>query len=413
MSDRVVHAVDNHTSRGPPASRAATATWLITSGVLIALALWLRIDSPRLAQDVLQHLTHRNIFVAGNLLAGAVYLASCLNLRRPMGKWLFAWMLLAGLICRLVMLGGTPVLSTDYYRFLWDGAVLAQGHNPWRYSPQAVFKHSNPGIDPALTAMARAHPRIMRGINHAGIATIYPPVSELAMALAAKIAPFSVTALKTVYLIFDVATAILIVVILRRLHRSASWLLIYWWNPVLINAFYNEAHMDVITLGFVTLFALLVVVDRPIPAAMALGLATGAKFWPIVLATVLLRPLLGRPKQLGIVLLVLATVSTVALAPMFLTGAPAFHSLISYGRYWHENDGVFRLISMFWHRVFPSSAYTVSALASRATIAVIYLAALTGLNRKAAVGMDAIRISLFSVMLIFLLSPTEFPWYYT
>ncbi|MGC9261362.1 MAG: hypothetical protein ACP5I8_14950, partial [Phycisphaerae bacterium] len=26
---------------------------------------------------------------------------------------------------------------------------------------------------------------------------------------------------------------------------------------------------------------------------------------------------------------------------------------------------------------------------------------------------DAIRISLFSVMLIFLLSPTEFPWYYT
>ncbi|MGC8625868.1 MAG: hypothetical protein ACP5VQ_11480, partial [Phycisphaerae bacterium] len=168
MSDRFVHAVDNHTSRGPPASRAATATWLITGGVLIALALWLRTDSPRLAQDVLQHLTDRNIFVVGNLLAGAVYLASCLHLRRPMGKWLFAWMLLAGLICRLVMLGGTPVLATDYYRFLWDGAVLAQGHNPWRYSPQAVFKHSNPGIDPALTAMARAHPRIMRGINHAG-----------------------------------------------------------------------------------------------------------------------------------------------------------------------------------------------------------------------------------------------------
>lgn len=414
MHDDSINTLNNNHG-AIPARRdaAAKVMWLISGGALIALALWLRVQSPRLADSILHHLAYRNILVLGNLLAGTFYLGGCLYLRRPMGKVLFFWMLLAGLICRLVMLGGTPVLATDYYRFLWDGAVLAHGHDPWRYSPRAVFTHSDPQIDPALTAMARTHSSVMRHINHSHLPTIYPPVSELAMALAAKIAPFSATALKTVYLIFDIATAILIMLILRRLHRPASWLMIYWWNPVLINAFYNEAHMDVMTLAFVALFALLLIMDRPIPAAAALGLAIGAKFWPVVLVPVLLRPHWRCPKQLSLVALVLAVVCMVTLIPMFLTGESAFHSLISYGRYWHENDGVFRLISMFWHWVFPAPAYTVPTLAARATIALIYLITVILLNRKAAVGINAIRVGLISVMLIFLLSPTEFPWYYT
>ena len=401
-------------SRPPPAaSSVAAAVWIAAGVLLIALTLLLRLHSQTLAESVLHHLTSRNLFVAGNVLAGAVFLLSCLFLRRHMGKYLWLWMLLTGLICRVILLGGTPVLSTDYYRFLWDGAVLAHGQNPWRFSPQAVLDHTQVGVPPVLTAMAQSHRQVMLHINHAKLATIYPPVSELAMALAAGISPFSATALRGVYLLFDCATAAIIGLMLRRLHRPMSWLLIYWWNPVLINAFYNEAHMDVITLAFVALFALMLIMERPKSAAAALGLAIGAKFWPIVLAPVLLRPLLGDIRQCTIVALVLALVSAAALAPMFLTGAPAFHSLISYGRYWHDNDGVFRLISVFWRWVFSASAYYRPALAARASIAVIYLAALFILNRRGATGSNAIRVCLFSVMFIFLLSPTEFAWYYT
>jgi len=413
VSDGSPALMTNHTRPPLPSSPMATTVWLITGTVLIALAILLRLNAPTLTHSVLRHLTIRNLFVAGNVLAGTVFLCSCLFLRRNMGKYLFFWMLLTGLTCRLIILSGTPVLSTDYYRFLWDGAVLAQGHNPWLYSPKAVLDHSNPAINPSLTALAQAHRALMLHINHPDLPTIYPPVSEFAMALAAKIAPFSATALRCVYLVFDTAAAIFIAIILRRLHRPSSWLLIYWWNPVLINAFYNEAHMDVMTLAFVALFALMLVMQRPKSAAAALGLAIGAKFWPIVLAPVLLRPLLKNRKQLAIVTTVLALVSAAALTPMFLTAAPALHSLLSYGRYWHENDGVFRLVSMFWHQVFPATAYMRPAVASRITIAVIYLTALIILNRKAATPSHAIRVCLFSVMFIFLLSPTEFAWYYT
>lgn len=396
-----------------PPSAASTVTWLATGCILVALALWLRLQSPQLAPQAPHSLTIRNLFVAGNVLAGAVFLASCMFLRHRMGKSLFFWMLLIGLLCRVILLGSTPVLSTDYYRFLWDGAVMAQGHNPWQYSPKAVLDHSNAAIPASLTTMAQAHRTVMRNINHANLPTIYPPVGELAMALAAKFAPFSATALRGVYLLFDGAAAILIAMILRRLHRPMSWLLIYWWNPVLINAFYNEAHMDAMALAFVALFALMLVVKRPKSAAAALGLAIGAKFWPVVLAPLLLRPLLQDRKQLLMVTAVLAAVSCGALAPMFVTAAPALHSLMSYGRYWHENDGIFRLVSMFWHRVFPATAYNRPAMAARITIAVIYLVGLMILNRRAATGSNAMRTALFSIMLIFPLSPTDFPWYYT
>ncbi len=397
----------------PAASPLVSAVWVGAGLLLMALALLLRLNSPMLADSALHHLTSRNLLVAGNVLAGAVFLWSCLLLRRRMGKHLFLWMLLTGLMCRIILLGGTPVLSTDYYRFLWDGAVLAHGQNPWRYSPQAVLDHTQAGVPAVLTALAQSHRQIMLHINHAKLATIYPPVSEVAMALAAKISPLSATALRCVYLLFDCATATAIALILRRLHRPMSWLLIYWWNPVLINAFYNEAHMDVITLAFVALFALMLIMDRPKSAAAALGLAVGAKFWPIALAPVLLRPLLGDAKKCATVASVLALVSAGALAPMLLTGKPAFHSLISYGRYWHDNDGVFRLISLFWRCVFPAGAYYGPALAARVSVAVIYLAALFTLNRRSARGSNAIRVGLFSVMFIFLLSPTEFAWYYT
>lgn len=413
VGDGSAAVIPDPADRKLPSSGMANSVWLLTGTVMIGLAILLRVTSPDLAHSALHHLTIRNMFVAGNVLAGTVFLASCLFLRKNMGKYLFFWMLITGLACRLIILGGTPVLSTDYYRFLWDGAVLAQGHNPWLYSPKAVLDQTNPAINPSLTALAQAHRALMLRINHPKLPTIYPPVSEFAMAAAAKIAAFSATALRCVYLVFDIATAIFIGLILRRLHRPVSWLLIYWWNPVLINAFYNEAHMDAMTLTFVALFALMVVMQRPKSAAAALGLAIGAKFWPVVLVPLLLRPLLKYPKQLTIVTTVLTIVSAAALMPMFVTAAPALHSLMSYGRYWHENDGVFRLVSMFWHAVFPATAYTRPALASRATIAVLYLIALIILNRKAAAGSSAIRVGLFSIMFIFLLSPTEFAWYYT
>ncbi|TVS21020.1 MAG: hypothetical protein EA424_01035 [Planctomycetaceae bacterium] len=37
----------------------------------------------------------------------------------------FGWVIVVGLGMRALMMPSTPMLETDFYRYLWDGAVLA------------------------------------------------------------------------------------------------------------------------------------------------------------------------------------------------------------------------------------------------------------------------------------------------
>jgi alpha-1,6-mannosyltransferase len=42
-----------------------------------------------------------------------------------------------GVMFRLVFLLGLPMLSQDFYRFIWDGQVLLHHINPYSFTPEA------------------------------------------------------------------------------------------------------------------------------------------------------------------------------------------------------------------------------------------------------------------------------------
>ena len=57
------------------------------------------------------------------------------------------------ILYRLLLVPTQPVLSTDIYRYIWDGRVQAHGINPYQYSPddkalsnlqdEAIYSHMN------------------------------------------------------------------------------------------------------------------------------------------------------------------------------------------------------------------------------------------------------------------------------
>ncbi len=268
--------------RGRFNERTALVVWVGAGSVLIILAVilaWYALG--RRAQPI--SLRSRDLLVGGNVLAGAIFLLSCLCLRRSRPRWMWLWVLIVGAVCRLVLLPAPPVLATDYYRYLWDGAVWSHGYNPWRFSPAAVLAGTSRNIPGGLHHLAIQHETLIKGINHNRLPTIYPPVSAAVFAVAACLRPFNTMGLKALLLLFDTGTAIMIGLILRRFRLPSLWLLIYWWNPVAINAFANEAHLDSITLFFVASFLYLLIRNWAGPAGLAWGLAVGAKFWPVVL----------------------------------------------------------------------------------------------------------------------------------
>ena len=76
-------------------------------------------------------------FVGIALLQGAVCLAAALQVWRGSGSRsaTVAAVLAVAAAMRLAVLAAPPYLSSDIYRYVWDGRVAAAGINPYRYIP--------------------------------------------------------------------------------------------------------------------------------------------------------------------------------------------------------------------------------------------------------------------------------------
>ena len=114
--------------------------------------------------------------------------------------------ILAGAVAmRLALLFVEPYLSTDIYRYIWDGRVQAAGINPYRYVPNA----------PELAQLRDA--AIFPLINRANYAlTIYPPAAQ-AIFLALTRLGESVLAMKLGLLAFEAAAVAALLALLRPL----------------------------------------------------------------------------------------------------------------------------------------------------------------------------------------------------
>ena len=81
-----------------------------------------------------------------------------------------------GIMLRIYVLLFDPLLSTDIFRYIWDGRVQAAGINPYRYFP-------------AHDALAHLRDAVIfPRINRADYAvTIYPPVAEFFFLMVTRI----------------------------------------------------------------------------------------------------------------------------------------------------------------------------------------------------------------------------------
>ena len=97
---------------------------------------------------------------------------------------------------RLVLLPSAPVQEIDYFRYLWDGQVLAAGGNPFRYAPAQIEQFgpsAPPGSDPAarwdVANRSETVRTVFDRVHHRDVPTIYPPASQVVFAAAAVVTP--------------------------------------------------------------------------------------------------------------------------------------------------------------------------------------------------------------------------------
>lgn len=411
------------TDGGPsPSQSGATAHlwlwagWLALGGVLLAACFVLTASSTHFGPEI-ELIDMPAIPLAGGLVAAGIAFLLIVplilaSLARGMGtSRALLWLMLGfGLAFRLALMGSMPAFEDDWYRYLWDGAVVAHGFNPYAAAPEDALSEPNYYT---LQPLAKEAGDVFDNINHADIKTIYPPVTELAFAAAYLTKPWSLAAWRGVVLGCEIATLLLLLALARDAGRPALWVALYWWNPVVVKELANSAHMEAIVTPFILGALLLTIRKRPLWATTSLGVAIGAKIWPALLAPLILRPLVATPRRLAVALTIFASLSALYLAPILAGGIDETSGFVVYAQYWRNSSAHFApmadLVLALGSGLLTDEAAGLVAraiLAGLATAFALWMAA-TPAEEPA----DLLRRAGLITAALYLLSPSQFPWY--
>ena len=82
---------------------------------------------------------------------------------------------------------------------------------------------------------------VVEQINYPSLRTIYPPVAQIGFAAAFLTELWSLSAWRG--LASKLVTVVLCLGLLSRFSRPAFWVVLYWWNPLLVKELINSEHM--------------------------------------------------------------------------------------------------------------------------------------------------------------------------
>ena len=340
------------------------------------------------------------LFAATQCLAGLVWLAAVALVRRTAFPPRMVWLVLAAAVAmRAMTLAAPPLLSTDIYRYVWDGRVQRADINPYRYLPDA----------PQLAFLRDQ--AVFPNINRADYApTIYPPTAEVLFALAGRFAP-GVYGMKALMAAFDLLAIVVLLRLLTLAGRDRTQVLIYAWLPLPVWEFAGNGHIDAAASGLLALALLCAAYGGAARTGMVLAAATLTKFLPGVVLSAFWRPWDWRMPTV----FVLAVIAFYA--PYIGVGTRVFGFL---GGYVHEEHlahggGIFLLEAI--DRVVPLPAWAAVAYAA---VVLAVLAALSAWFVFAsplptdpgarAVG-QARQAAILGAVLLVAISP-HYPWYF-
>lgn len=215
------------------------------------------------------------------LAGGGWWLALAAARRAAPVPGVLAIVLAGAVALRLLFLASDTAVTDDLHRYVWEGALLAEGESPY-----------------ALAPVERAAERARWGelyarVNHPEVPAAYPPLTLLVQAALVRAAGGAEEAerarfvLRVAYLLCDLAVCVPLW-FLARARRLAPAVLVAWaWNPWVALESAGAGHFD--ALGILALVLALAWWARPLLCGVALALGAGVKLLPLALAPFLLR----------------------------------------------------------------------------------------------------------------------------
>jgi hypothetical protein len=233
---------------------------LIAIGSLITVLLFLIGKLPQRLE------AHSEPYVAVFLIVFTFYgIAAYSSLQQPYTRKTLLIIIGFAVLFRLLAVLQPPSLSTDIWRYVWDGHIGSQGINPYRFPPS----------DPHL---APYHTDYWAGINHPTWVTMYPPLSQRIFTGIALLGGAGPMAYKVVFALVDLGCIALILLLLRRVGQPLHRVILYAWHPLVVMELSGSGHQDVLGIFFMLVAVALLRRKETVAQAFWGGLGAGLSF---------------------------------------------------------------------------------------------------------------------------------------
>lgn len=164
-----------------------------------------------------------------------------------------------------------PELTTDFYRYIWDGKVAASGVNPYRYAPDAQeLEHLR-------------NPDIHGNINFSESPTSYGPAALAVFRVFYAVAGENLVMWRVLFLLAEMLVMALLAALLARERVPLTMLAVYSLNPLVLVELCANIHLDSIMLLFLVASLWMLRRNRSYPAVLLLAGAALVKYFPAAL----------------------------------------------------------------------------------------------------------------------------------
>lgn len=297
---------------------------------------------------------------------------------------MFAALVILSVIIRIAFIPVRPTGSDDYYRYVWDGKVQAQGINPYEYAP----------ADKALAALHTEN--LPSKVNYPHMKTIYPPLSQAIFYAAYLIGGNGYIGLKILLMLFEFLTLFVLYSILRKKGLPLKNILLYALCPLPFFQFFIDAHVDVFGLPLLLLSILFFIDDKKLISLAFLGLSLCVKPLGLILIPVYFFEVKSL-KEKVLTVLVPIGICAAAYIPYVFTGNP-FQALMKFTENWTFNGIVFDILDSFIHD------NQQTRLICAFLLIIVYIPVI--ISRR-----DLLKKIYISIFLLLIFSPIVHPWY--
>lgn len=238
-----------------------------------------------------------------------------------------------GVIFRVTLLPTSYTTSDDVHRYLWEGKVIVNGYNPFTAPPD----------DSSLTHLRDEN---WEKVTFKHMPAIYPPFSQYIFALNYLAAGNSEIFLKIIYLIFEFATLIFLLRLLRLKGKHPNLIILYAWLPLPVMEYFINSHIDVIGITFLVLFLYLFEKSNYKLSSITLVFAFLSKLLALFLLPLVIKKL-GIKKALIFYAIFIFTTILFYL-PFYSGNLEVLAGLFRYLSRWEFNGSVYNLFKIIF-----------------------------------------------------------------